>query len=234
MGALRSYTGPLWHCSGGICTPDGAGGEQHWQIGLWLALAVNGSDLTTPRTANNERAFAIRNYGHGRKAKTRKKWKNKKRRSKKISEPVKPQIWLTLIWHMGLKLPWSWRTGPSTASERGHLLEMIETAQSRTSRPARCRRRRSSRREWRLSSGPGRDDFGRRTPARPARPPFPTRSLRSILGSFRPGHSPPGQDACGPRRYPARRSVATADVFSCRSARRKSGRRFPETTTKLS
>jgi hypothetical protein len=128
MGALRSYTAPLlalfWrHLHARM---EGAAGR-HWRIGLWLALAVDGSRFTTPRTAKNEQAFAIRNYGHGRKAKARTKWKNKKRRSKKISEPVKPQIWLTLIWHMGLKLPWSWRTGPSTASERGHLLEMIET-----------------------------------------------------------------------------------------------------------
>src|SRR5579872_1746877 len=127
MGALRSYTAPLlvlfWrHLHARMEQVAG----KHWQIGLWLALAVDGSRFTTPRTAKNERAFAIKNYGRGRKAKTRKKWKNKKRRSKKISEPVKPQIWLTLIWHMGLKLPWSWRTGPSTASERGHLLEMIE------------------------------------------------------------------------------------------------------------
>ena len=127
MGALRSYTAPLlalfWrHLHARMEQVAG----KHWQIGLWLALAVDGSRFTTPRTAKNERAFAIKDYGRGRKAKTRKKWKNKKRRSKKISEPVKPQIWLTLIWHMGLKLPWSWRTGPSTASERGHLLEMIE------------------------------------------------------------------------------------------------------------
>ncbi len=126
-GALRSYTAPLlalfWrHLHARMERVAG----KHWRIGLWLALAVDGSRFTTPRTVSNEQAFAIRNYGHGRKAKTRKKWKNKKRRSKKISEPVKPQIWLTLIWHMGLKLPWSWRTGPSTASERGHLLEMLE------------------------------------------------------------------------------------------------------------
>lgn len=128
MGALRSYTAPLlslfWrHLH--VRMEQVAG--KHWRIGLWLALAVDGSRFATPRTAANERAFSIKNYGHGRKAKTRKKWKNKKRRSKKISEPVKPQVWLTLIWHIGLKLPWSWRTGPSTASERGHVLEMIET-----------------------------------------------------------------------------------------------------------
>ena len=128
MNALRSYTEqllPLFWQHLHVRMEQVAG--NHWRIGLWLALAVDGSRFTTPRTLNNERAFAIKNYGHGRKAQARTKWKNKKRRSKKISEPVKPQIWLTLIWHMGLKAPWSWRTGPSTASERAHLLEMIAT-----------------------------------------------------------------------------------------------------------
>jgi hypothetical protein len=104
-------------------------GGKYWRIGRWLPLAVDGSRVTTPRTAENERSFSSKNYGHGRKAKSRKRWKNKKRRSKPISEPVKPQIWLTLVWHMGLKLPWCWRTGASTASERGHLTEMLETVE---------------------------------------------------------------------------------------------------------
>lgn len=127
-GALRTYTDRLlallWpHLHTRMEEVAG----KHWRIGLWLALAVDGSRVTTPRTQANEQAFASRNYGHGRKARSRTKWKNKKRRSKKISSPVKPQIWLTLIWHMGLKLPWSWRSGPSTASERGHLLEMLDS-----------------------------------------------------------------------------------------------------------
>jgi Transposase DDE domain len=103
-------------------------GGQHWRIGPWLPLAVDGSRVTTPRTASNEQAFAIKNYGYGAKAQRRCKWKNKRRRSKPISEPVKPQIWLTLIWHMGLKLPWCWRCGPSTASEREHVVELLDMA----------------------------------------------------------------------------------------------------------
>lgn len=126
--ALRTYTEPLlallWPR---LHARMEQAAHRHWRIGLWLALAVDGSRVTTPRTASNEQAFASRNYGHGKRTKARSKWKHKRRRSKRLSEPVKPQIWLTLIWHMGLKLPWAWRTGPSTASERGHLLEMLET-----------------------------------------------------------------------------------------------------------
>ena len=103
-----------------------AGGE-HFRIGRWVPLAVDGSRFTTPRTKSNEQAFSAKNFGKGKKAKSRKKWKNKKKRSKKLCEPVKPQIWLTLIWHMGLKLPWCWKKGPSTSSERHHLIEMLKT-----------------------------------------------------------------------------------------------------------
>jgi hypothetical protein len=100
---------------------------QYFRIGKWLPLAVDGSRFTTPRTKSNEQAFAAKNYGSGKMAKSRAKWKNKKKRSKKLSTPVKPQIWLTLIWHMGLKLPWCWKTGPSNASERDHLVELIKS-----------------------------------------------------------------------------------------------------------
>ena len=100
----------------------------HWRVGLWLALAVDGSRASTPRTISNEKAFSIKNYGKGRKAKSRTKWKNKQKRSKKLSAPVKPQMWITLIWHMGLRMPWTWKTGASTSSERQHLTDMLETA----------------------------------------------------------------------------------------------------------
>lgn len=98
---------------------------KHFQIGRWVPLAVDGSRFTTPRTRSNELAFSAKNYGKGRDARSRIHWKNKKKRSKKLSAPVKPQIWLTLIWHMGLKLPWCWKKGPSTSSERHHFIEML-------------------------------------------------------------------------------------------------------------
>lgn len=99
----------------------------YWRLGEFLALAVDGSRVTVPRTKSNESAFAAKNYGHGRKAQSRRKWKHKKRRSKKLSVPVKPQIWLTMIWHMSLKMPWCWKTGPSTSSERGHFLDLLKS-----------------------------------------------------------------------------------------------------------
>lgn len=101
--------------------------DEHWRIGLWVPLAVDGSRVSTPRTKSNEKAFSAKNYGKGREAKSRRSWKNKKRRTQKRPAQVKPQMWITLIWHMGLKMPWTWKTGASNSSERHHLMEMLQT-----------------------------------------------------------------------------------------------------------
>jgi hypothetical protein len=103
-------------------------GGVHWRVGLWLALAVDGSRVGTPRTRGNERAFCAANYGHGTTARYRKK-KGKGIRTKKAQEkqrPVGPQMWLTVLWHMGLHMPWGWKSGPSNASERDHLRSLLK------------------------------------------------------------------------------------------------------------
>lgn len=101
--------------------------ELHWRIDGWLALAFDGTRTSAPRTKANEKGLCPRRYGHGKRAKSRAKWKNKRRRSKRLSQPVRPQAWLTLLWHMGLRMPWAWRCGPSNASERQHAKELLET-----------------------------------------------------------------------------------------------------------
>jgi hypothetical protein len=103
-------------------------GGAHWRIGLWLALAVDGSRVSVPRTKENEKALCAPHFGHSRNAKWRRKKKAKGkrvRRRAKRPQPVKPQIWVTLLWHMGLQMPWSWKTGPSYAAERDHLRQML-------------------------------------------------------------------------------------------------------------
>lgn len=102
-------------------------GDAYWRCGEFVVLAVDGSRVSTPRTESNERAFAARNYGRGEKARRRRRWKNKTKRTRKLGEPIRPQIWLTLLWHVGLKMPWCWRTGPSNANERAHLGELLES-----------------------------------------------------------------------------------------------------------
>lgn len=107
-------------------------GGAHWRVGRWLALAVDGSRVSVPRTKKNEKAFCAPNFGKSRTAQARRK-KNKKkdkarqRRKLKEAQPVKPQIWVTLLWHMGLRMPWSWVLGPSYAAERDHFRDMLRT-----------------------------------------------------------------------------------------------------------
>jgi hypothetical protein len=102
-----------------------------FRIGLWLALAVDGSRLDVPRTLKNERQFckatqkkkSKKSKSRGRHAKSKKAPTHKKKHYN--PQPVGPQMWLTLIWHVGQQLPWCWKTGPSYSSERHHVLEML-------------------------------------------------------------------------------------------------------------
>lgn len=104
-------------------------GGRFWRIGGWVPIAFDGSRSTAPRTAANEQAFCARNYGKGKTAKYRKKktkGMRRKKNEKNKAQPQEPQAWITLLWHMGLRLPWMWRLGPSNSSERAHVMEMIE------------------------------------------------------------------------------------------------------------
>jgi hypothetical protein len=99
-----------------------------WRNGEWVLIGFDGSRVTTPRTDSNEKAFCAANYGNGATAKYRKKKTKGMRRRKNEREkpqPQTPQVWVTMMWHMGLRLPWTWRLGPSSASERGHVQEML-------------------------------------------------------------------------------------------------------------
>jgi hypothetical protein len=117
-------------------------GRKHMRVGRWIAIAVDGSKETAPRTACNETALRAKNYGQGKNAKNRKRKRptNKKKQTKtkikqaktdRLAKPKTvslppPQVWVTMMWHMGLGLPWCWKLGPSNASERNQVKEMLE------------------------------------------------------------------------------------------------------------
>jgi len=104
-------------------------GGQFWRDHGWVLMGFDGSRVTTPRTVSNEQAFCASNYGQGKTAKYRKKkTKGMRRRQneKNPPEPPAPQVWITMMWHMSLRLPWTWRLGPSNSSERGHVTEILE------------------------------------------------------------------------------------------------------------
>lgn len=107
-------------------------GGEFWQIGGWVPIAFDGSRSTAPRSQANESALCAPHYGHGQTAKYRKKKTKGLRRAKNKKhkpQPQEPQAWITLMWHMGLRLPWMWRLGPSHSSERAHVMEMLDTGE---------------------------------------------------------------------------------------------------------
>jgi Transposase DDE domain len=75
---------------------------RHWQREGWCAFAVDGSRVECPRTEANEQALKCA----GR-------------------EKTGPQLFVTTLLHLGTGLPWDFRIGPGTASERRHLEEML-------------------------------------------------------------------------------------------------------------
>lgn len=70
--------------------------------GRWTAVAADGTRLEAPHTAANEAGLGCA----GR-------------------DKTAPQVYLTTVWHLGLGLPWDYRVGPGTASERAHLKQMV-------------------------------------------------------------------------------------------------------------
>lgn len=103
-------------------------GGSFWQISGWIPIAFDGSRSTAPRSKANEKALCAVNYGKGKTAKYRKKKSKglrRKKNAKHKTQPQEPQAWITMMWHMGLRLPWMWRLGPSNSSERTHVMQML-------------------------------------------------------------------------------------------------------------
>lgn len=109
-----------------------------WEIAGYVVYAGDGSRVELARTDSLEDAFSPK-----RKKKTQARGKHQKKgkggrkqdaceggEKKQSAESLakkenSPQMWLTLMWHVGTGLPWDWRTGPSDSSERSHLEEML-------------------------------------------------------------------------------------------------------------
>jgi hypothetical protein len=77
---------------------------RHWRREGWCAFAVDGSRVECPRTEANQRELKCA----GR-------------------DKTGPQLFLTTLLHMGTGLPWDFRIGPGTDSERRHLEDMLDS-----------------------------------------------------------------------------------------------------------
>jgi len=99
-------------------------GDRYFTTDGWVLIGFDGSRATAPRSASNERAFCAPNYGKGKRSKYGKKKSKGMRRKRNLQNPPHPQApqaWITMLWHMSLRLPWTWRLGPSHSSERDHV-----------------------------------------------------------------------------------------------------------------
>lgn len=75
--------------------------DERWTLHGWVVMAVDGSRFECPRTTANERGLGCA----GR-------------------EKTTPQLFQTTVQHVGTGVPWDFRIGPGTDSERRHLDDM--------------------------------------------------------------------------------------------------------------
>ena len=105
--------------------------RKYFRIDGWAPFACDGSKANMPRTKSNEKAFIAKDYGKNKRAQARqKKAASKKTAANKTTskaQPPAPLMLVTLVWHMGLRLPWLWKLGQAGSSERTDLTTMIKS-----------------------------------------------------------------------------------------------------------
>ena len=102
--------------------------KNDWLIAGFLLLGVDGSRFQLARTKSLKEAFAPKKKKNETKkkfTKRLKKYKKKQTQKDRMKKSESPQLWLTLLWHIGSGLPYDWRIGPSDSSEREHALAMF-------------------------------------------------------------------------------------------------------------
>jgi Transposase DDE domain len=102
-----------------------------WQIAGRCVFGVDGSKLELARTRSNEGRFAPAAARNGKITRSGRKTSRQSRESRR-KKANSPQLWITLLWNAGTRLPWDWRLGAADSSERGHLLEMTRALPARS------------------------------------------------------------------------------------------------------
>lgn len=105
----------------------------HYRTHGFVVIAGDGTKLQLARTRSNEGRYAPAK-SRGKKGKKRREAQRARRRARshkaraqqaRDKKADSPQMALTLLYHVMLRLPWDWRLGPSDSSEREHLRAMI-------------------------------------------------------------------------------------------------------------
>lgn len=82
-------------------------------ISGWIPFVVDGSKIAAPWTRQNEEALGKK----GRKPQSP--------RCQRQETDLRPQLSLTLLWHLGWGLPWAWKHGGVADAERTHFRELL-------------------------------------------------------------------------------------------------------------
>jgi hypothetical protein len=94
-----------------------------WMVHDFVIFGVDGSRVDLPRTKSHEAVNAPARNKRGQKLKRNRR--KKPRTAAHTKKANTPQMWLTLLWHVGTGLPWAWRSGPTGSSEREHWRQML-------------------------------------------------------------------------------------------------------------
>jgi Transposase DDE domain len=90
--------------------------SRSYRVAGYLVFGVDGTRIDVPRSLANEQAFGAP------RCQTRRRGRRRRSDQKKAAAP---RMSLTMLWHVGAGLPWSWASGPTGASERGHAQDML-------------------------------------------------------------------------------------------------------------
>lgn len=101
-----------------------------FRIAGYVVLAGDGSKLQLARTQSNQARYSpakTRVQKRRKAARAGRRSRSRKARAQqaKHKKADSPQMALTLLHHVMLRLPWDWRLGSSDTSEREHLREMV-------------------------------------------------------------------------------------------------------------
>lgn len=96
--------------------------EDGWTTAGYIAFAVDGSKIDVPRTKSHQSSWSLSRAD----ANSRKRNRRLKPQDKSATKKAEhPSLFLTTMYHIGLRLPWDWRIGPADSSERAHTLQML-------------------------------------------------------------------------------------------------------------
>ena len=106
---------------------------ERFLVAGYVVFACDGSRLELPRTGSNQSLFAAppKRFAKSRRRQAKAKTARARARAERAEAARQkkadgPQMWLTVMWHVGSGLPWDWRLGPSNSSERDHFRQMID------------------------------------------------------------------------------------------------------------